>query len=217
MESAVQRARATARSSSPPPPARPFEPPPPPHSFGDEPATEAPGHQGGLDERWLIVSVAVAATLVVIGAIALALSLGSGGPQQAAPPASPSVTTPSHGSPPAPSHPPRTSAGHQRGSPASTATTTTTAPPAAPGGPPVISTLSPASGAPGQGIEVAGSNFLSSSGQIVATFNGQVAPTSCPAQNVCTVTVPPMTSPGAAQVVITTATGTSNALTFTYS
>ena len=59
------------------------------------------------------------------------------------------------------------------------------------------------------------SNFLSSSGQIVATFNGQVAPTSCPAQNTCTVTVPPSTSPSA-QVVITTARGTSNAVTFTY-
>ena len=61
-----------------------------------------------------------------------------------------------------------------------------------------------------------GANFLSSSGQIVAMFNGQVAPTSCPAQNTCTVTVPP--SPGAAtvQVTITTAGGTSNAVKFVY-
>ena len=54
------------------------------------------------------------------------------------------------------------------------------------GGPPVISSLSPSSGTAGQGIQVAGANFLSANGQIVATFNGQVAPTSCPAQNTCT-------------------------------
>jgi hypothetical protein len=66
------------------------------------------------------------------------------------------------------------------------------------------------------GVQVAGTNFLSSNGQIVASFDGEVAPTSCPAQNVCTVTVPPMTGPAAAQVTITTAGGTSNAVTFTY-
>lgn len=217
MENAVQRARASARSTPSPPPPKPFEPSPAPQSppVADETATEAPWHRVRLDERWLMVSVAVAATLVVIGAIALALSSGSGGPQQAAPPPASGTTPPGHGSPPAGS---RSSGGnsHQPHSSASTATTTT-APPAAPGGPPVISALSPASGAAGQGIQVAGANFLSSSGQIVATFNGQVAPTSCPAQNVCSVTVPPMSSPGSAQVVITTASGTSNALTFTYS
>ncbi len=86
---------------------------------------------------------------------------------------------------------------------------------AAAGGPPVISSLSPASGPVGQAIVVAGSNFLSSSGQIVATFNGQVATTSCPAPNTCNVTVPPSATPSA-QVAISTASGTSNAVTFTY-
>ena len=62
---------------------------------------------------------------------------------------------------------------------------------------------------------VSGANFLSTSGQIVATFNGQEAPTSCPAQNTCTITVPPSSRP-TAQVVITTAGGASNAQTFTY-
>jgi IPT/TIG domain len=95
------------------------------------------------------------------------------------------------------------------------ATTTPTTVAAVAGGPPVISSLSPASGSAGQAIVVAGSNFLSSNGQIVATFNGQVAPTSCPAQNTCNVTVPASTSPSA-QVAITTAGGTSNAVTFTY-
>jgi hypothetical protein len=81
----------------------------------------------------------------------------------------------------------------------------------------VISALSPASGPAGEGIQVAGANFLSSSGQIVASFNGEVAPTSCPAQNVCTVTVPVIAGQTAAQVTITTDGGTSNAVTFTYS
>ncbi len=57
---------------------------------------------------------------------------------------------------------------------------------------------------------------MSSSGQIVATFNGQVAPTSCPAQNTCSVTVPPSSGSQTAQVTITTAGGTSNSVTFTY-
>jgi hypothetical protein len=81
----------------------------------------------------------------------------------------------------------------------------------------VIASLSPASGAVGQGIQVDGANFLSSNGQILATFNGQVAPTDCPAANTCTVTVPPMGGSPSVQVIITTASGASNAVTFTYS
>jgi hypothetical protein len=81
----------------------------------------------------------------------------------------------------------------------------------------VISSLSPASGGAGVGVQVAGTNFLSSNGQIVASFNGEVAPTNCPAQNLCTVTVPSLAGPTAAQVTITTAGGTSNAVTFSYS
>jgi hypothetical protein len=64
-------------------------------------------------------------------------------------------------------------------------------------------------------VTVSGANFLSATGQIVATFNGQVAPTSCPAPNTCTVTVPPSIGPSA-QVVVTTSSGASNAETFTY-
>ena len=100
----------------------------------------------------------------------------------------------------------------------STTTTTTTATPPNASGPPVIAALNPASGSAGQAIQVAGANFLSSSGQIIATFDGQVASTSCPAQNTCSVTVPPAPSGSeSAQVVITTAGGTSNTMTFTYS
>ena len=105
-----------------------------------------------------------------------------------------------------PGHPPRRSA---------TTTTPSTAP-ASPGGPPVISALSPSTATAGQAVQIAGSNFLSSNGQIVATFNGQVAATTCPTQNTCNVTVPPSAGLPSAQVTINTASGTSNAMTFTY-
>lgn len=224
MESAVRRAREAAQSSPPVRPAKPFEPPqssgPPtwsPPAPNEEVDADSGGYRARLAESWLIVSVAVAATLVVIGAIALALSAGNGGPQQAAPPTS-SATATGHGGAPTPGRSSGSGGGHQSGSSASTtSTTSTTSPPASSGGPPQISALSPASGAAGQGIRVAGVNFLSSDGQIVASFNGEVAPTSCPAQNVCTVTVPAISSPESAQVTITTAAGTSNSVTFTYS
>ncbi len=155
----------------------------------------APSGNGIPPDRWLIRSIALVAVLVAAAAIALIVS-ESGSP----PPPSPSAT--------------RSSTPHTPSTIAHDGSTSTTIA-AATGGPPEISSLSPASGSAGQAIVVAGANFLSSSGQIVATFDGQVAPTSCPAQNTCDVTVPASTSPSA-QVVITTAGGASNAVTFTY-
>jgi IPT/TIG domain len=160
------------------------------------------------------VWIAAALVLVAAGALAVTLGMGTGGgggnPTALAPP-SPGPTTTVAKAHPARHHP--TTAG---GTAATSTTTSTAPPPVAASGPPVIASLSPASGSAGQGIQIAGSNFLSSSGQIVATFNGQVAPTSCPAQNTCSVTVPPSSGSGTAQVVVTTAGGTSNAMTFTY-
>ncbi len=208
MESAVRRARESASGAPlPAPPAR--ERPP-------EPADPTPDpHTVRRSDRWLIASVAVVAALVVVGAIALAVSLGNN-PRISAPPPSAAARAST------------TIAGRQGGAGTTgpshststsrpTSTTTTTTVPSTPGAAPVISSLTPSSGNAGQGIQVAGSNFMSSDGQIVATFNGQVAPTSCPAQNTCTITVPPP-PPGSqsAQVTITTASGTSNAVTFTY-
>lgn len=232
----------TAESTTPPtmPPMRtpPMTPPsttPPslsrePARFSEpEPSTDWVGPPtqwepgpGGSDparqrERWLIVSVAVVAVLVVVAGIALAVSAGNNGPQVAAPPTSSPTTSPPTTQPSThhASVPPHS---RHRGSAGSSSTSTTLPPaPAVAGGPPVISSITPASGAAGQGIQVAGANFLSANGQITATFNGQVAPTSCPAQNTCTVTVPPSTGATSAQIVITTASGTSNAVTFNYS
>jgi hypothetical protein len=80
----------------------------------------------------------------------------------------------------------------------------------------VISSLAPSSGAPGQAVQVTGANLMSSNGQIVASLGGQTAPTSCPSQTTCTVTVPASTASGPVPLTITTASGVSNVLTFTY-
>ena len=197
MESAVRRARESASGAPlPAPPAR-ERPPTTTDPTSDPDLVRRP-------DRWLIASVAVVAALVVVGAIALAVPLGNS-------PRAPTTIAGRQGGAGTtePSHSTSTSR------PTSTSTTTTV--PSTPGAAPVISSLTPSSGIAGQGLQVAGSNFMSSDGQIVATFNGQVAPTSCPAQNTCTITVPPP-PPGSqsAQVTITTASGTSNAVTFTY-
>ena len=194
-------------------------PPPTPPTPSAPPGDGTAGSPAGVDEsarreHLLAISIAVVAALVVVAGVALAYSAGGGGQQGAAPPPSTPATTAHSATPPASHNPPPKSHGGGTGAPS---TTTTTATPATPGGPPVIASLSPASGAAGQGIQVAGSNFLSSSGQIVASFNGQVTSTSCPAQNTCTVTVPPQSGSSSAQVTITTASGTSNAVIFTYS
>jgi IPT/TIG domain len=202
--------------------------------FGPDPgeaahqhASTAGGEGGnpasGRTERWLVGSVIAAAVLVVTAAVALAASLTSNTSPSPPPPtvAAPAQGQAGHATGGSTSgHAGTTRPSTSRHTPSTTVPQgpdTTSTVPATPGAPPMIAALSPTSGGAGQGVVVAGSNFLSSNGQIVATFNGQVAPTSCPAQNTCTVTVPPITGVASAQVVITTASGTSNPVTFTYS
>jgi hypothetical protein len=188
------------------------EPPLPP-SAPERRATETRARRSPLE-----VAVWVAAAMVLVAAGALAASLGTSGGRNGA------NTPPASGHSAAPATPHAHAGGRGSGpstSPGNSSTTTTTTaavvlPNAS--GPPVIAALTPASGSAGQAILVAGANFLSSSGQIIATFDGRVAATSCPAQNTCNVTVPPAPSGSqTAQVVITTAGGTSNTMTFTYS
>jgi IPT/TIG domain len=215
MESAVRRAREAQGGLPPAPPPRTNPAPNPQHRL---PATD-PTDQGRAQEpahrrpdRWLLASVVAAAVLVVVAAAALGVST-SRNSQPAAPSPSRAAAAPARSAP-------RPGAAGTKGGGTSSTTTTTTAPatttPFGAVGVPVISSLTPSSGTAGEGIQVAGANFLSSNGQIVATFNGRVAPTSCPAQNTCTLTVPPQSGPSSAQVSITTASGTSNAVTFTY-
>jgi hypothetical protein len=212
MESAVLRARAAQGG---PPPSSPPQSSPPPNRDRDRQVTVPTSSGAKPDDparpdRWLITLVVVAGALVVVAAIALAVSLTGGGPPTAPLPSTAPAAIHPGAAPAKGNHKP----GGTSGRSANTSTTAPTS--AAPGGPPVISSLTPSSGSAGQSVQVVGANFLSSSGQVVAMFNGQVAPTSCPAQNTCTVTVPPSPGGATAQVTITTASGTSNVVTFTY-
>ena len=210
MESAVRRARESAGGASLPPPL-------PQRRTADLSAASPPrDHQ---PDRWLVTAVVVVAVLLLAAATGLMVSLATANDPPKAATSPSTVTAPSHGAAVTPSH---HSTGRERGSPArpspspDVTTTTPSTAPVSPSGPPVISALAPSSATAGQAVQIVGSNFLSSNGQIVATFNGQVAPTNCPTQNICNVTVPPSAGLPSALVTINTASGTSNAMTFTY-
>jgi hypothetical protein len=220
MESAVLRARASQGGAPPPLPPRPSSAPTPrrhgrvtvPTRSSAKPADPA------RPDRWLITSISVVGALVVLAAIALAASLTGSTTPQAPSPSTATTPAPTHAGAAPPSGQSQAKGHHTPRGTSGTSTTTSTTTPllAAPGGPPVIGSLTPSSGSAGQSVRVTGAGFLSSSGQIVARFNGQVAATSCPAQNTCTVTVPPPSGDRSALVTITTADGTSNAVTFAY-
>jgi hypothetical protein len=111
--------------------------------------------------------------------------------------------------------------GHHRaksGTPASPATGTTVPIAVAEGSLPVIDGLSPSSGGTGQVITVSGANFMSADGQVIARVDGQVAPTDCPSQTDCTVSMPALVgvAPGPVQVTVTTGAGTSSPASFDY-
>jgi hypothetical protein len=208
MESAVRRARASQGVPAPPvgsgPPPRPPTAVPPNESLRLRVDNDTPGRRS---ERRLLAAVVTAAVLVVASGIALAVSAsgGSGGPSPKA------ASTTQLG---------RTGLTTTTNGTSTTTTTrenTTTTARLVPGNPPQISSVTPASGSAGQTVTIAGSNFLSSDGQIVASFSGQVTATSCPSQDVCTVTVPPPSAgETSARVIITTGSGTSNAVAFSY-
>ena len=64
---------------------------------------------------------------------------------------------------------------------------------------------------------ISGAKLMSADGQVLTRFNGAAAPTRCQTQTSCTVTVPSMgAAPSSVTVTVTTAAGTSNALTFSY-
>ena len=82
---------------------------------------------------------------------------------------------------------------------------------------PALSKLAPVSGQAGQTVTVSGTDFLSSSGQIDARVGGETAPVACPDQTTCTVVIPPDPGPTPfGPVTISTDSGTSNPLVFTY-
>lgn len=208
MESAVRRARESAGGAS--------QAPVPPRGRTVETSEASTARDIQLD-RWLVTAVVAVAALLVAAATGLVVSLATANETPKAATSASTVTAPHH----RPTvHPAHSGTGSGKGAAArpspSTGVTTTSTEPVSPGGPPVISALTPSSAAAGQALQVAGSNFLSTNGQIVATFNGQVAPTNCPTQNSCNVTVPPSAGLTAVSVTINTSGGASNAMTFTY-
>ena len=170
---------------------------------GNSPATGSGPTNRQRRERRLVISIAIAAVALVLVTGGLIGSLTS---QRIADPTSPRIGIPTTA--PARSTPPTSSPGPS----------SSTEPGAATGqGDPVLSSLAPSRGVPGQSVVISGANLLSADGQIVAHFGGQVAATECPAASSCTVTVP--TAPGlpaSIPVTISTSSGTSNPLTFDY-
>ena len=201
--------------ASPPPeqPGRWAAPPPPP------PASDSPyrlaGRRGASGLRWLPVS-GVVMTLGIVAAV-LALTVGRTGghrytPTADARPGNARATA-------SPSTTPTTSPAATTPTTAPTSTTsappTTTAAPASGG--PVLSSVSPAAAGPGQTVTLSGSNLFSSSGRIVVMFGSTQGGVSCPSQTTCQATVPALTGqPSPTSVSITTDSGTSAPLAFTY-
>jgi hypothetical protein len=88
---------------------------------------------------------------------------------------------------------------------------------ALPGSAPRLFTVSPSTAEPGQALTISGSNFFSPDGLVQATVGGADAPTRCPTETVCVVTVPQgLGSPRSLALTIETEDGTSNTLFVAY-
>ena len=102
--------------------------------------------------------------------------------------------------------------------PTSSSTSGSTTTPLATGNGLQITSISPPQGSVGQTVVITGTNLVSPDGQVLAHFGDQVAPTSCSSATTCTAVVPsPSAGAPRVQVTITTQTGSSNGLWFTYS
>lgn len=185
-----------------------------------EPVARRPADGAGSPrpsrERLLIraIVMATAGLIAVLSALAAsAVGNGSGGRGGVVPPTS-VASGPAHAPTGPPSSLPDTGGSAPGGS---GSVSTSSIPPAAPGSPPVLAALDPASGPAGSSIVVSGSGFVSSSGQISAHFGAQAAGIDCPDQGTCTIVAPTASgSSTSAPVTITTDSGTSNPLIFTY-
>ncbi len=80
-----------------------------------------------------------------------------------------------------------------------------------------ITSIVPATGAPGQRVTIEGRDLFGPGGYLVATFAGSVVPTSCPTESTCQAVVPPPPS-GSDEVAVRLSShdGDSNALLFRY-
>jgi len=149
--------------------------------------------------RWLVGLGSLGGLVLVLAALTIAASVGgrSGSSHRSTPSygVHPQITTP-------------------------LSTTAPGAPGASPvplGGGPTILSLTPLKASFGQVVIISGANLFSADGQILAHFGSQVASTSCPTQNSCTVTVPaPSGATARVLVTVSTQAGTSNGLWFAY-
>lgn len=88
---------------------------------------------------------------------------------------------------------------------------------AAAGGHPVLSSVLPAAGGPGQAVVVRGLDLVSSNGIVLARVDGRPTRTDCTTRDSCDVTIPALGGPPrVVALTITTTGGTSNVLRFGY-
>jgi hypothetical protein len=197
---------------------------------GSPPAGGRRRAHGDQRERPLRIAVVIAGVALLLAGMVLAVSgtsrsNGGMGSTTAVPATHPRMRTRS-----APSSATTTTQANQAGAGAeptqpapanavAPGTTPTTVPPSsATSGAPAVTSLAPAAGGPGTSVTITGSGFLSADGMIVAEMDGQAAPTSCPDQTTCTVTVPTLpATPGPVPVTVTTSAGTSAPISFSYS
>lgn len=84
-------------------------------------------------------------------------------------------------------------------------------------GGPVLAALAPAAGAAGATVTISGTNLFSADGTILVTFGDRAAPTRCPSERRCLVTVPAGAGAGGTTTVrLRTSQGLSNTLAFRY-
>jgi hypothetical protein len=199
-------------------------PGPLPRSPSRRPSPGPPARRRDSSSRWATAVLMVAAIDIAAAAV-LGLSTGktrdhTGAPRQLVRSA---VQAPRHASPgagsrkvaaPPPTAQPRHPAVHL-------SEVAQAPPPTSPavlaGVGPVLAAISPASAAPGQVVTLFGSGFFSSDGRINVTFGGLLAPVHCPSRNVCKATVPIGKMGVSVPVALSTQSGTSNRLSFTYS
>ena len=102
----------------------------------------------------------------------------------------------------------------------STSTPTASPTPLAATGGPQLTVVSPASGAPGQEVTLAGAGLFSSDGVIVVRFGAAQATVDCPNQSTCQAIVPNAppgsAATGAQMITVSTGAGISNPLRFIY-
>jgi hypothetical protein len=178
----------------------------------------------GTARQYAFPGAAALSAAVVLIALAVAATSSGGGGQvvssgrlhRTAAPGARSV-----GVRPPSSQSPSSSSGPSSPAPTPTPTPTPASPavPSATAGGPQLTLVFPSSGAPGQQVTLAGAGLFSSDGLIVVRFGATPASVVCPNQTTCRAIVPGTPDPATTAVqtvTVSTETGTSNGLRFTY-